>query len=640
MILIFSERKRNFLCDWLKSLNFVTQNKNVMLKIPYALSDYAALRADHCFFVDRTNYIEQLEVYATRYTMFLRPRRFGKSLFISILAHYYDVDKASDFQTLFGDLYIGKHPTRLANQYLILKFDFSGIETQHVKDVFASFLKKVHSGMSDFAARYSSLFSAAEQAKIQAQPSPASALIEFFDIFRSKQSPHSIYVLIDEYDQFTNELLSFHFADFKDIVSKNGYVRKFYEVLKTETSHHIARIFLTGVAPVTMDSMTSGFNITTDISLHPFFHDMMGFTEAEVTDLLRKIAVSEATLPSILDDLRKWYDGYRFDPDMPRHLYNPEMVLYFANYYQAVRQYPKKMLTANVATDYQKIAQIFRIGNNEETSLAYLTTFLETGEIKSYLTDRFNINMGFGLKEIWSMLFFTGMTTMKAVSGNNYTFQMPNYVIKSLYYDYFVALQLGMAYGNIQYEIREAIETLVAQGRIENFANWVGQALSKAHSNRDNVGYNEKHLKTLVIGLLFPYESYLIRSEYEVEKRFIDIFLERIPQVNIKYEILLELKYIKKENAHQWVDKDDKIVDPPIVPKKVAKSRKTKAVLPPSEPKPIPVKPLLDHVIEKATIQLAEYMELTRFQRPNLLGFCLVYVGNECKKILSYAKKE
>jgi Predicted AAA-ATPase/PD-(D/E)XK nuclease superfamily len=611
-----------------------------MLKIPYALADYARLRREQFFYVDRTHYIEQLETYGTSYAMFLRPRRFGKSLIISILAHYYDVSKAADFQMMFGDLYIGKHPTPLANQYLILQFDFSGIETNQLKEVFNAFLKKINSGIKDFTTRYPSLLNETERLSIQNQSTPASTLIEFFDIFKSKKSPHAIYVLIDEYDQFTNELLSFHFAEFKEIVSKNGYVRKFYEVLKSETnSGNIARIFLTGVAPVTVDSMTSGFNIATDLSLRPRFHNMMGFTEAEVLNLLHQLGLTGADGLETLAHLRNWYDGYRFNLKSPDHLYNPEMVLYFTHYYQSEGCYPDKMLTSNVATDYQKIAQIFRIGNNEETGLAYLNTFLETGEIKSYLTDRFNVAIGFGIKEIWSMLFYTGMTTLKALFGNDYTFQMPNYVIKSLYYDYFVALQLGMAYGTIQHEIREAIRELVTQGHIEPFTRWVEKALQKAHSNRDNIAYNEKHLKTLVVGLLFPYENYLIRSEYEVEKRYIDIFLERIPQVNIKHEIVLELKYIKKENADKWVDKDDKIVDPPtpVVVKKVSKSRKPKVAPPPPAPKPIPVKPLLDHVIEKAIVQLADYMQLARFQRPNLLGFCLVYVGHECKRILPYA---
>jgi PD-(D/E)XK nuclease superfamily len=240
------------------------------------------------------------------------------------------------------------------------------------------------------------------------------------------------------------------------------------------------------------------------------------------------------------------------------------------------------------------------------------------------------------------MLFYSGMTTIQSVLGNNYTFQLPNYVIKQLYYDYFMVLQVGISYGNLRHEIRDAVEQLVMQGNIEPFTKYVARVLDKEHSTRDNYGYNEKHLKTLVIGMLFPYESYLIRSEMEFQRRYIDIFLERIPQVDIKYEILLELKYVKKENRSKWADKDGKPVDAPAPPtpvKKVAKSRKTKTPVPPPAPivpAPAPVKPLLEDVAERGYQQLCEYMALPRFQRPNLLGFCLVFVDKECYKILPF----
>ena len=179
-------------------------------------------------------------------------------------------------------------------------------------------------------------------------------------------------------------------------------------------------------------------------------------------------------------------------------------------------------------------------------------------------------------------------------------------------------------------------------GDIEPFTKYVARVLDKEHSTRDNYGYNEKHLKTLIIGMLFPYESYLIRSEIEHQRRFIDIFLERIPQVDMKYEILLELKYVKKENQSKWADKDGKPVDAPapLTPvKKVAKSRKLKTPAPviSTEPAPIPVKPLLEDVAERGYQQLCEYMALPRFQRPNLLGFCLVFVDKECYKILPFS---
>jgi hypothetical protein len=369
----------------------------------------------------------------------------------------------------------------------------------------------------------------------------------------------------------------------------------------------------------------------------------MGFTETEVTDLLQQINLEEPNRSNILEDLRQWYDGYRFNINVQNHLYNPEMVLYFADYYQSEGTYPVEMLTPNQASDYRKIANIFRIGNQENLALTQLNQLLESGEIKSYLTKKFNVELGFGLAEIWSMLFYMGMTTLKAVFGNYYTFQMPNYVIKGLYYDYFMVLQLGTSYGNLRHGISDSIYTLLMHGDIEPFTKYVAQVLDKEHSGRDSYGYNEKHLKTLLIGMLFPYESYLIRSEMEINRRYVDIFLERIPQVDIKHEILLELKYIKKENATKWLDKDGKLVDAPTPPppvKKVAKSRKPKTPAPPVVPAPVPVKSLLDDVAEKGYQQLCDYMVLPRFQRPNLLGFCLVFVGVECAKILPYSKNE
>ncbi|MEY4934469.1 MAG: hypothetical protein RIS64_828 [Bacteroidota bacterium] len=613
-----------------------------MIKLPYARADFAPMRREKCYYVDRTSFLEQLEVYAPVYLMFLRPRRFGKSLWISILEQYYDMNKKADFQMLFGDLHIGQNKTALANQYMILRFDFSGIETNDVSKVHDAFLLKVKSGFSNFISRYSEAFTEAQAAIILNQTMASGVAIKFFDYYDQNRVQQPIYILIDEYDQFTNELLSFHFADFKNIVSRNGYVRKFYEVLKEAAMKgYVGRIFMTGVAPVTVDSMTSGFNIVTDISAHPRFHNLMGFTEAEVAHLVQQLEKVESKQATILEDLRQWYDGYRFNIDIPHHLYNPTMVLYFAVYYQSEAAYPKKMLTANVASDYKKIANIFRIGDQEALALTQLNHFLETGEIKSYITEHFNVELGFTINDIWSMLFYSGMTTLKSVFGNHYTFQIPNYVIKSLYYNYFMALQLGMSYGNLRHEISESIYTLLTHGDIEPFTKYVEQVLSKEHSNRDKYGYNEKHLKTLIIGMLFPYESFLIRSEMELNRRYVDIFLERIPQVNIKHEILLELKYVKKENAAKWVDKDGKTVDAPAPPtpvKKVAKSRKIKIITPsaPVAAVPVPVKSLLDDVSEKGYQQLCEYMEMPRFQRPNLLGFCLVFVGQECHKILPY----
>jgi hypothetical protein len=614
-----------------------------MLKIPYGLANYRNLIKGGYFYLDRTDYIQKLEEYSSLYPIFLRPRRFGKTLFINMLAAYYGIQYKDEFQQLFGHLYIGKNPTPLANQYLILQFDFSGIETNDVSKTFDAFLQKVKAGVERFMRTYPQFVSEAQADAVLQNISPSSVLIKFFSVFYGIKNPPQIYVLIDEYDQFTNELLAFHYHDFQDIVSKNGYVRKFYEVLKTESGTGIiGRIFMTGVAPVTVDGMTSGYNISSNISADGRFHDMMGFTEPEMSDFLKQLGIPASEIDDKLAELRNWYDGYRFDAENIRHLYNTDMVLYFAQKYMIRNAFPTQMLDSNIASDYRKISNIFKIGGNESIALSHLSHLLETGELTTYITQQFNIERGFTIGDVFSMLFYSGMTSIKSVAGNLYTFQMPNYVIKKLYFDYFTALTLGLEYGKLMNTIGDSIHQLVYNGHIETFTQLVGTALRKAHSNRDKVSYGEKHLKTLMIGLLFPYESYRICSEFEIDSRYPDIFLERIPQVNIKHEVVIELKYIKKEDALKWLDSEGNMIETTSSTTAKKKGRKAKnapnppPVTVPNTPIPVGTITLFDSVVEQGTKQLVGYMQSERFQRPNILGFCLIFVGNDCKKIINY----
>jgi hypothetical protein len=616
-----------------------------MIRIPYGDADFKAVITEGYFYQDRTEYIQQLENHA-KFVMFLRPRRFGKSLFINMLACYYGKEYAPKFNQLFGHLYIGQQPTPLANQYLILKFDFSGIETNNIAHTFDSFLSKVKSGVRTFMAAYKYLFKEYQIQNIKNQEIPSKVLTELLEALNENNAfeEHKIYVLIDEYDQFTNELLAFHPHHFQTIVSQNGYVRKFYEVLKSGSSDgRFARIFITGVAPVTVDSLTSGFNIASDITLDINYHNMMGFIESEVKAILLQVGFLANTIDSHITELRFWYDGYRFDPNTTHHLYNTDMVLYFAHQYQSKKAYPTKMLDANIASDYQKIASIFNLasGVEERTHFEYLNQLLETGECTTILTERFNPNKGFTMDDVFSMLFYMGMMTIQSVSSMDYTLKMPNYVIRKLYFEYFTALMLGLERGRLLPMIREAIKQLVFKGKMEAFAQIVGLALQKAHSNRDKVAYGEKHLKTLMIGLLYPHETYRVCSEYESEGKYPDIFLERIPQVQIPYEIVIELKYIKKEDALKTIEKQAngtfKIIEPPqTAPAKPKRGKAAKvkvAPVVPANPSDITV---FDATIEQGTNQLQMYMKSQKFDRPNVLGFCLVFVGNECQKIVAY----
>ena len=254
------------------------------MKLPYGISNFARLIEDGYAYVDKTRYIEQLENEPAPYIFFLRPRRFGKSLFVSMLSYYYGLEHQERFDALFGSYAIGAHPTPRANTYHVLDFEFSRIDTSTPEHTQKSFLQNVLAGVSEFEQRYDKTCQNYTDCD-----NPAEVLKAFFVTHRDKK----IYLLIDEYDHFANEILSFHFEHFSDIISRNGFVRKFYETIKAATGKGIVdRLFVTGVTPITLDSLTSGFNIAQNLSTRKATNAIMGFTEQEVVGLMEAMVHS------------------------------------------------------------------------------------------------------------------------------------------------------------------------------------------------------------------------------------------------------------------------------------------------------------------------------------------------------------
>ena len=229
-----------------------------MKKLPYGISNYEELIEDGYYYVDKTMYIEKLENLAEKRILFLRPRKFGKTLFTSTLENYYDVKKVDKFEKLYGETYIGKNPTRLKNSYNILKFNFSGIDTTDEETTMIGFKEKTTIAIRGFVEKYGLDFN------INPEQTTEGLLSSLIEAFKIQKANEKIYVIIDEYDHFANELLGFNTNQFKNLVSKNGKVRKWYEILKEGTESVVDRIFITGVAPITLDSLTSGFNISSD----------------------------------------------------------------------------------------------------------------------------------------------------------------------------------------------------------------------------------------------------------------------------------------------------------------------------------------------------------------------------------------
>jgi hypothetical protein len=559
-----------------------------MIRIPYGQSDFKSLREQGNFYQDRSEFIRTLETWNSKFPVFLRPRRFGKSLFVSMLQYYYGLEHKADFPILFGDLDIGKKPTASANNYLVLSFEFSRIDTSTHERTYNSFLKNVLSGAALFLSHYKQFFSKAQKTKILAEKSPEAVLKSIFET--SESLPHKIYLVIDEYDHFANELLSFDMDRFKSDVSQNGFVRKFYESIKTATGQGIVdRIFITGVSPVTLDSLTSGFNITSNITLNPIFHETMGFLESEVENLLHLNEIDAEKIPSIMADLKEWYDGYQFSDDAKNHLYNPDMVLYFLLGYNVKSQYPNKMLDSNIISDYRKLGNIFKIGGEEFEKFELLEGLVKNGFLDFELTEIFNLEATFTQDDFLSLLFYMGMLSFRETRPVGWRFEVPNYVIKKLYFEYFTSIYLAKtSFLTAKKPIREAVTDLIDTGNPAPFFKIVEFVLQENHSNRDDMVYGEKHLQTLIIGLLFPFESYLVHSEYEAKRGYPDVFLERIPGKTIRYEIVLEIKYVKKKDAAT-----------------------------------------LDAVISEAKTQLNKYMTSERFARPEVLGFYVVFLGGK-----------
>ncbi|MEN0045765.1 MAG: AAA family ATPase [Bacteroidota bacterium] len=526
-----------------------------MIKLPYGISNFETLAKDDFYFVDRTSYIEQLEQFGSRYLFFLRPRRFGKSLFISMLEHYFGIQHKEKFEQIFGQYYIGQKTTELANQFLILKFDFSQIDTATFESTYQGFLNNVKHGVLSFIGSYGQYFSKQDEEEVRSGKTPEGVLQSLLRIFNLNREGKKIYLLIDEYDHFANEILSFRFQDFIKMVGQNGFVRKFYEAIKVGThSGAIDRLFVTGVSPITLDSLTSGFNIATNISTYEEFNSMMGFKEEEVQDILRGIEVPDNQLVDILDLMRNWYNGYLFSKRGAEKVYNSDMVLYFGLEYNRNQEVPEELLDINIASDYSKIRKLFKIKNQEEKHLEYLEELLLTGTLRSELIRLFELERGFDRADFISLLYYMGILTITGSELKELIFKMPNYVIKELYYEYFYHIILERSQIEIHaVDLTAKVRDLGFQNNMQPLVEFTQSVLTEL-SNRDKMNFDEKYIKAIFTSIFFTVGVYNIHHEFEVKKSttdkgYVDILLVERPPLKLDYQFAIEIKYLKKADA-------------------------------------------------------------------------------------------
>ena len=385
-------------------------------RIPYGMQNFEDVIKGDCYYVDKTPFIEDIED-ANKYFFFIRPRRFGKSLTLSMLENYYDINKKDKFESLFGKLYIGENPTPERNSYLILHLNFAMISAgldNYKKGLDAHCNNKFNS----FCSRYAHLLPPDTKEEMNQKEDAVAQLGFLCD--KCAEAGLKIYLFIDEYDHFTNQILAHkeHETRYREQTHGEGYLRHFFDTIKGAAGDSLGRVFVTGVSPVTMDDLTSGFNIGTNYSLSPEFNEMVGFTEEEVREML---AYYSSVLPfhhsvdELIEVMKPWYDNYCFATSEcgKDTICNPAMVLDFMNYYiQNNYEIPKKPCEVIPSIDHEIVHQLIRY----DKEFARDSSIIKDLKIKGYalgnLLDIFPINRINTPDAILSLLFYFGMVTI------------------------------------------------------------------------------------------------------------------------------------------------------------------------------------------------------------------------------------
>ena len=502
-----------------------------MKKIPYGISDFKRLKTENFYFVDKTHYIEKLENFPSSFMMFLRPRRFGKSLLIAILEAYYDSYFKDEFDDIFKDTYILNHKTKEASSYMVLRFDFSAIDIYSVEESFKGYLTRhLHS----FINRY--------ELDIKKLDSPFDMLDAIFVYMKEKKL--NFYLLIDEYDNFANKLLLNNREDYLNIVSKKtASFKQFFTTLKAGTTGNnapIKRMFITGVTPMTMYDVTSGFNIGDNISLKGEFHNLVGFNQTELNQILIDFGLEERVDKSMLQE---WYDSYLFNEKNPS-IYNTDMILYFIKEFISENSLPREMIDINVRSDYSNLKTIIYTNKKLNGNFKTLQTLIggESISISNLVQDfsALNIEKENNFK---SFMFYLGLVTIRD-RGFDLNLKIPNETVKRIDIDFLKdALEIERVFEIDISQLERELKAFALYGDLQIY-KYLAKIIKESTGIRDYI-YNEQTVKSMYLAYLSLTPYYVIKSEEEMNKGFCDIFLKPLNPY-VKYIGLVEFKYIKR----------------------------------------------------------------------------------------------
>ena len=512
-----------------------------MKKIPYGICNYRKLQEEGYVYIDKTSYLERLENVGST-LVYLRPGRFGKTLFTSMMYYYYDIKSKSLFDALFKNTDVYQHPTEKKNKYYILKLDFSNIKTSNMTEleIEQEFNTKVAVGVKEFLTHYD-----LKGDNFDFTKASNNLLLDFFSYFNSLKLEEKLYIIIDEYDNFTNAILEGEGTRFKNLVGNEGIVKNFYSAIKEYVGLGVVdRVFMTGICPITLDSMTTGFNIAKDISRDIDFTTMIGLTHEEVKSLLNE--VEEEKQEEIYQLMISNYDGYLFNKEQEEKSFNATLVMYFLDYYYRLNKIPDSLIDINIAFHYGKVENLIKLYQNNYYQ-DILNDLFTTDTVTGILKEKFNLEYDFTKDDIISLLYYFGYLTIgKGLLGNSYLFKIPNYVMKETYTNYFIHLLNEENITFNQDKLNNCMYELLEQGKIDQLTNYISEILKYA-DKRTFIQFDEKYIQLLYFAMLMNYHEINTYTEYSVNNGYIDLMLFRNSKIS-KYDIMIELKYIKKSD--------------------------------------------------------------------------------------------
>lgn len=521
--------------------------------LPYGVADFVTVIEQNLYYVDKTMFIPELEK-QPRNLFFIRPRRFGKSIFLSMLYSYYDCTQSHKFQSLFGNLWIGQHPTPLQGKYQVLFLDFSQI-TGNIDKLETKFNSYLSINLDAFVRQYSEYYQA-EMEEILAQEDFEEKMELIFKAAKAHQ--YHLYLIIDEYDNFTNVILNERGEKiYPAITHADGFYRDVFKKFKG----NFERIFMMGVSPVTLDDVTSGFNIGWNISIKPEFDEMLGFSTTDVVEMFTYYKKhgsipADSDIDAIVNDMKPWYDNYCFAKQALKkktRMFNCDMVLYYLRNYMDAGCPPEEMIDPNTRTDYGKMKKLLLFDKLDGERKGIIRKIAEEEQIVTQLYESFSAYQIPKAEIFPSLLFYYGMLTIKGTRGSKLILGIPNNNVRKQYYGYLEEEYQAKAYVDVN-QLTDYYYDMAYDGKWEEGLRFMADAYAKVSSVRDGIEA-ERNLQGFFMAYLNLNDYYITAPELELNHGYCDFFL--LPDLThyaSQHSYILELKVLSKKDFSAIVE--------------------------------------------------------------------------------------